>query len=418
MAYNDNELSVRSGAPRELYRFEGTYVTYRYTSDTKPRTWQAPDENEPHTYLPITLERSEVTTGTPEDDNLDLTIDLPVSAAIVTAYAFNTSPPDLEVRIWRFHALDAVVPYWTGTITNINIEDGIASFTSPSEIARAMSQEFPNVYYQAPCNHVLYDARCKVDYGDWSGEVTITATGDKQVTVAAMPAELEGKLIGGEFVLPSGERRMIVGQAGTVLSLNFPFSAVNVGMVGTIAAGCDYAFNGDCKLKFANQLNFGGFPFIPEDNIFEQGAEPGSRLPDNTCKPFSEKPWKYMSGDNIAWASPEYDDSAWPYGQTPFGNNYGGSGGNVAATYIPGKDQGQPICWFRTWIGPYVNQFIITKDDSARVWCDGVEFTGGGIGDTLITPPPSDLPRLIAVRVDDDRGGGIVFSDALLGHGN
>ena len=304
MAYDDNERSTRSGAPRELYRFEGTYVTYRYTSDTKAHTWQAPDEDEPHTYFPITLQRSEVTAGTPEDDNLDLSIDLPVSVPIVTAYAFNTSPPDLFVTVWRFHTLNAVVPYWRGGITNINIEDGIATFTSPSEIARAMAQEFPNVFYQAPCNHVLYDARCKVDYDDWSGEVTVMAVADKAITVDELPAKLNGQLIGGEFVLPSGERRMIVSQAGIVLGLNFPFSQVNVGTVATIAAGCDYAYTGDCKLKFANQLNFGGFPFIPEDNIFNSGADPGSTLPDNTCLPARFEGWTWRIAYKIGRTGP------------------------------------------------------------------------------------------------------------------
>lgn len=299
MAYNDNELSQSNGTPRELYRFVGTYATYRYTSDTKARKWQAPDEDAEHFYFPIAMERDEITAGTPDDDNLEATIRLPANTELATVYAFNTSPPDLALTIWRFHTLDDVRPYWRGTITHIAIEDGIASLSSPSELGRAMQQDFPNFYYQSPCNHVLYDARCGVDYAEWSDELNVTAVNSKLITLAPIPANLNGQLVGGELVLPSGERRMIVSQAGNVVEVNFPFAALNVGTLATIAAGCNYAYDGDCKLKFDNQLRFGGFPFVAEDNIFETGVQPGNTLEDNTCLPPRFEGWIWRVGYRI-----------------------------------------------------------------------------------------------------------------------
>lgn len=196
MAYNDNELSIANGKQRELYRFVGTYKTYRYTTNTAPVRWQAPDELQPYTYLPITMKRSEVTAGTPDDDNLDLTVNLPVTAEIVTAYGFNVAPPDLNLTIWRYHTLDSVVPYWRGRINNISVDEGVAAFNSPSEIGRAMNADFPNVYYQSPCNHVLYDERCKVAYADWSVVAKVLAVADKAITLSTI-GKFDGKLIGG-----------------------------------------------------------------------------------------------------------------------------------------------------------------------------------------------------------------------------
>jgi hypothetical protein len=284
MAYEDNEVSVRAGKPRELYRFVGTYSVYRYTSASKPIMYKAPDEDEAFEYLPITLHRGDVNAGTPDDDNLDLAIELPVATEVVTAYAFNTSPPDLNVTIFRYHTLDDVRIYWRGRITNIGIEEGIATFTSPSELGVAMSQDFPNVYYQASCNHVLYDARCKVPEADWTVPTAVTHIEGKAITVASIGG-LDGALIGGELALLSGERRMIVGQQDNQLLVNFPFSKLAVDDGVIIAAGCNYAYEGDCATKFHNQLNFGGFPFIPTGNIFADGIEEGSMLPDETCLP-------------------------------------------------------------------------------------------------------------------------------------
>ena len=301
MAYAADEVSQRGGKPNELYRFRGTYANYYYTSGPRDVTWQAPDDDEPQLYKSIALERSAVNAGTQEDDKLDLTITMAVTHQLVLDYGFQATPPRLNLTIWRYHTLDSVVPFWYGPVDNIQTTKGRASIRSFSQLGAVLAQDFPNVYYQSPCNNVLYDARCKVLEADWTANVGILALAGRTITVEDVTADNENltgnALIGGEVRLASGERRMITAQQqivipgedeepdvdATVLTVNFPFSVLEVGDVVATTAGCNLAYRGDCKVKFANQRNYTGFPHSPPENPFTDGIEPAAALPDNTC---------------------------------------------------------------------------------------------------------------------------------------
>lgn len=303
MPYTNSEVSQHSGKPTELFKFEGTYANFFYTSGSKKVRY--PDTVDGDWYLPIAMRRSEINCGTQEDDGNDLTIELSVQNEIVQVYGFQASPPSLELTIYRFHDLSEVISYWTGPINDIQVSNGVATIRSPSTMGAALEANLPNVFFQSPCNHVLYDARCKVPYADWSDPATVLAVAGRVLTLDSV-GTLDGKLIGGEVLLPSGERRMITAQGPVTLPgadpedeaddieafeviVNFPFSQLAVDEVVTLAAGCDLAYRGDCKLKFNNNRNFGGFPFIPSANPFADGIDPSVvPLPDNTCTPICE----------------------------------------------------------------------------------------------------------------------------------
>lgn len=278
MAYEDNEQSKHAGKPVELFKFEGTYDNYYYTTSAVVVPFEGQD------YEPLPLRRSEVRAGTQSDDNLEVTIDIPVTAELVTIYGFQIAPPELKLTIYRYHNVGEYVRFWQGPVENIQVVKGTATIRVPSALAAALLGEVPNVYFQTPCNNVLFDPRCGVDYDDYSHAALITAIDGQSVTLNGI-GTLNGKLIGGEAKLASGERRMIVAQAGNVLTINFPFALAEVGDACTIAAGCDLNWNGDCKNKFDNQLRHTGFPFIPPENVFSEGLEPGQNVADNTCLP-------------------------------------------------------------------------------------------------------------------------------------
>jgi hypothetical protein len=203
----------------------------------------------------------------------------------VQDYAFTTSPPKLKLTIYRQEPGGTIV-YWTGPVNNMSVdEDGRAAVRCPSFLGAALVGNIPDVHYQTPCNHTLYDGRCGVDYAANSNVTAVTAISadGKTITVGSIAA-LDGKLIGGELALGTGERRMIVSQVGTAITVNFPFARITVGGAATVAAGCDYAYSGDCKNKFDNQLRFGGFMFIPPINPFADGIEPAADgVADTSC---------------------------------------------------------------------------------------------------------------------------------------
>ena len=298
MTYLDTEKSKHGGKPIELYKFEGTYANFFYTSG--PKKVRYPDTDDGDVYLPIAMRRSEINVGTQDDDGLDVTVEMSVKNDVVQVYGFQDSPPHLTLTIYRYHSIEDVVSYWSGPITDIQVANGVATIRSPSDMASSLAMNIPNVYFQAPCNNVLYDGRCKVSFEDWSA-VTEVVSIDARVIRLVSVGTLDGKLIGGEVFLASGERRMIVAQnmvevpgeepeddpvTLAELIVNFAFTGLQVGDTVTVAAGCDLAYNGDCKNKFDNARNFGGFPFIPSENVFQTGIDPAIQpLPDNTCLP-------------------------------------------------------------------------------------------------------------------------------------
>lgn len=279
MAYIDDEISDIDGQPNELYKFDGAFQSYYYTTGPKTISFAGND------YIPATLERSEISAGTQEDDGLAINIEMPISLDLVQQYAFQIAPPSLRLTIYRYHNIAEWVPYWNGIVGQIKVNDGRASLRSPSIIETVLNGSFPNVYYQTICNHRLFDERCGIDEADWDQVATVAAIIGRSVELSTI-GTLDGQLIGGTARLANGEERMIVAQTGNIITVNYPYSSINLADTMTIIAGCDHARDGDCINRYANGINFGGFLYIPPENVFEQGIEPG-RVPiaDETCLP-------------------------------------------------------------------------------------------------------------------------------------
>jgi Phage conserved hypothetical protein BR0599 len=287
MPFLDDEQSKHAGRPVELFKYQGTYDDYFYTSGPAEVTYLG------DLYIPIATKRSALNVQTQNDDNSEVTIELPVSSQLIAVYGFQIAPPDLKLTIYRGHNGD-FIRAWSGNVENIQVVKGTASVRVPSDLAAALNTDLPNVYYQGPCNHALFDERCGVSYAAWSFATEVAAIDALTVTLDGI-GTLDGQLVGGDAVLASGERRMIIAQAGNVITVNYPFAQIAINDVITIAAGCDLAWAGDCATRFNNQERFGGFPFIPPKNIFSTGLEPGKDISDIPClPPTAEYPgWDY-----------------------------------------------------------------------------------------------------------------------------
>lgn len=343
--YLSDESSISDAKPVELYRFDGTYASWYYTSGPKLVTYDAGDGKGPQDYIPIAIERTDVKGGTQDDDGLDISVTMPVTETLVQEYAFTTSPPKLKLTIYRQEP-NGTITYWIGPVNNFNVDEsgsGRASLKCPSVLGAALIGNIPDVYYQTPCNHTLYDARCGVDYGANSEVTTVSliSADEKQITVASIGA-LDGKLIGGELALGTGEVRMITAQAGNVLTINFPFSNISLGGAATIAAGCDYAYTGDCKLKFNNQGRFGGFVFIPPINPFMDGIQPAEAgVTDDACVFSPPTYWakvmvKTDFGPNVPIIPPWSYQFVWSRGGVEQAHLYNSGGGSGTAGFYDG----------------------------------------------------------------------------------
>lgn len=268
--YSDRETSVHDGEPIECYEFVGTYKTYRYTSSDLPVTVGG------STYVPVPVKRSSIKAGVYDEDNIKLDVVMPISVALVKDYGFQVTQPRIRLRLLRVHrGTDFSTDFkviWLGNVTTFNIANNTATIAIPSIFADAMSGNIPSVYFGTPCNHVLFDSGCKISRAANTLSANVVAVSGNSVEIDTLGVFPDGSFIGGEIAdTARNDRRMITGQAGTLLTVNYPFSGLAAGTTVEVTRGCDHGYNSDCKNKYNNQINHGGFPFIPAVNPFESG---------------------------------------------------------------------------------------------------------------------------------------------------
>jgi uncharacterized phage protein (TIGR02218 family) len=137
-------------------------------------------------------------------------------------------------------------------------------------------REGPRATWGSLCQHQLYDNLCLVDAADFT---TFNATIDS-ISADGITLTLSGlgspipDFVGGRMIKDNGaDSRLVVAQSGTVLTLQQPFrSDLVAGATVDIEQGCDHT-TGDCIDKFSNIDNFGGFPYTPGLNPFNEGLD-------------------------------------------------------------------------------------------------------------------------------------------------
>jgi len=140
-------------------------------------------------------------------------------------------------------------------------------------LAHRLNQPVGRVYGYS-CDADLGDARCtKVISGaDFTANATVvTAIDNRRFTVTGLDAYASGWFSGGRLVFTGGAnagRAMEVKRhgAGSIELWQAMSEAVAPGDAFTVSAGCDKQF-ATCRTKFANGINFRGFPYMPGNDV-------------------------------------------------------------------------------------------------------------------------------------------------------
>jgi uncharacterized phage protein (TIGR02218 family) len=270
MSYEDSESGVHTGQPIECFEFVTTFETYRYTSYDREIVVAS------KTFEPLAMKRTPLRIGSSEEDSLDVQVEIPQTCKLAKDSAYVLTPPRIDLTIYRAHLgtdLDTdYVVYWKGPVASITLSANKALFRIPGQFANALAGHVPGSFYQSPCNHVLFDGGCKVIRADFMVNTTVVGVAGLVIELDDIDGRPDHFYEGGELVnLSTGERRMITTQFGPLLTVTSPFGSLVAGDNVQATAGCDHAFLGDCKNKFDNNVNFGGFPYIPPINPFTEG---------------------------------------------------------------------------------------------------------------------------------------------------
>lgn len=124
--------------------------------------------------------------------------------------------------------------------------------------------------YTRTCRHKLGSTACTIDLTSTSYRKTgtLSAVTDASVFTSSARTEAVDFFSGGTITFTSGANSGLTVDiksfaAGGLFTLWLPLPNLPVaGDAYTVVAGCDKQFT-TCQTKFANTLNFGGFPHIP-----------------------------------------------------------------------------------------------------------------------------------------------------------
>ncbi|CDN47074.1 DUF2163 domain-containing protein [Neorhizobium galegae] len=135
-------------------------------------------------------------------------------------------------------------------------------------LAHRLSQPQGRVYNRR-CDASLGDTRCGVDLALWRGEGAVVAVKDaSRIVVSGLGGFGSGFFRHGVLTFADGvavdvdahEKRA---DGSVELTFWLPLEEpVAAGHTFTLTAGCDKSF-ATCKARFANHLNFRGFPHVP-----------------------------------------------------------------------------------------------------------------------------------------------------------
>lgn len=203
---------------------------------------------------------------------------LPVSHPFVTAYKGVTPGKLATVTVVKVHRDDPDLEgrtIYKGIIRNISfIKNGNQAQISSIFFTRWRGRQIPRRTYQGNCNHMLFDDLCKLSDTDPSFEKFLNISADTGITITADGAGAFGSdFFETGFAEFDGEFRLIVAQSTDVLTLILPFSNSPLNQSIRIVTGCKHRLSADCIGKFSNEINFGGFPYVPRKNPFVVGID-------------------------------------------------------------------------------------------------------------------------------------------------
>lgn len=270
MPYSSYEESVQDGQPVELYTFMFRGTAYRYTSADKDVTFDT------QTYIAAQLERSEIQEVSDLPKN-NITIRAPRDFEI--AQFFNPTPPSEVVpfTLREFHNTDGspeAIVKWQGRVLNVDWSGSEATLTCEN-IFTSLKRQGLRRLYQRQCPHILYGAQCGLDSSLFRSEAQLTSGGTVNLVSPAFLVLGDDYLAGGymEWERTPGvfERRAIRTHVGDTIQVTHAIPDLTALNTVRVYPGCDHMPT-TCIDKFDNLVNYGGFPYIPEQNPFGQNS--------------------------------------------------------------------------------------------------------------------------------------------------
>lgn len=253
-------------------------LVWTYTNAPYPVVF----ENE--TYLPAAVSHSEVESKQDiAKANLDVTFDLYNEAA--RRWLKDSIETVVSLTLWEQQDTDDggdTNVVWKGRLSGVK-PSGVEIVLSFDSVYTSLARPGLGARYQRMCRHLLYGRGCKVAKSNYAVAGVPTSVNGVTVIVPEAAAYPAGYFAMGMLELADGTSRLIVGHAGSALTLMRPmeslsrlftdqgygksYGEVYGGLTCTLYPGCPRDRQ-TCNDRFNNLPNYGGFDWIPTKNPF------------------------------------------------------------------------------------------------------------------------------------------------------
>jgi uncharacterized phage protein (TIGR02218 family) len=270
MSYSDFEYSEQDARPVFRFLFVQGDAEYRYTTEAR----FVADSN--GTFSPAPIVASEIS-QTNEMAKDDLKLEFPRDNEFAQLFLGGVPETVTTVTVFRGHDGDTDEEfqfYWKGRVAGSSATGDVVSIECEN-IFTSMRRPGLRARYQKTCRHPLYQTGCGVSKDLFAVAATAISAVGFSVTITGWEDSdtADGYFVGGMLRTTDGFFRYITSHSGNQITLIRPLQALTAEIDSegdaavTLYPGCAHTIN-DCKNKFNNLNNFGGFAWIPAKNPF------------------------------------------------------------------------------------------------------------------------------------------------------
>jgi len=275
LTYSAKETSSADGQPLLLFHFSIGPLKYLYNTSDVPVTYSG------SVYEPGNLSSSSIrqASGVYREN---ITISTTKDLTVLELFLGRSLPTVMTLTIHSKHDSDAeVVQVWQGRVVGRRLQGNQATISAES-FSTIKKRTGISRKYGTSCPHFLFGSACSADINTYSHNTTVSSVDSN---TALTFASVHASAAADDSYYPGGYIRytdtfsltrtvMITGYTSATKQTTFvhALTDVEVGTPITLVPGCDKALT-TCRDKFGNNVvNFGGWPYSPNDNVFVTGA--------------------------------------------------------------------------------------------------------------------------------------------------
>lgn len=262
MSFNSFEKSQSNASIVELYEFAIGPARYRYASTEYDFVLSL------LTYKASQIKRSKIKqSSNMHKDGITLTVQ---SSFELAKLLLNPLIDDtINVTVFRGHASDPdknFIAYWLGRVVGCAVSGSEVEISCES-VFTSIKRPGLRARFEINCRHTIYNSGCNATFIENASSAVVSAVNGSVVDIVTSEVYPSGYFTGGIATTSNGSVKHIANHVGDKLTFFQPPTDIRVTDRLVIAPGCDRSL-AQCKYRFNNLDNFGGFPYIPIVNPF------------------------------------------------------------------------------------------------------------------------------------------------------